>query len=119
MKEAALTRREKAFCLLTAAAAAACVGLAFWYSVPLAAPASSGLQTREVPLMQAARVDLNTAGPDALQTLPGVGEAKAQAIVAYRLEHGPFRQVEDAAAVPGLTAEVVAEWKQQGLAYVN
>ena len=56
---------------------------------------------------------LNTAGADALCTLPGVGESRARAILEYREQHGPFEQVEDAANVPGLTEEIVASWEGQ------
>ena len=117
MKTTALSRREKLFLALAAAAALVCVGLAVWCSAPLAAPASSGLVQAEKPLMDAARVDLNTAGQDALCTLPGVGEQRARAIIEYREQYGRFAAVEEAAAVPGLTEAVVAEW--DGLAYVS
>ena len=119
MKTTALSRREKLFLALAAAAALVSVGLAMWCSAPLAAPASSGLVQTEKPLMDAAWVDLNTAGPAALQTLPGVGEQRAKALIAYRLEHGPFDRVEDAAQVPGIPAEAVAQWQAEGLAYVS
>ena len=36
-------------------------------------------------------VDLNLATAQDLDRLPGIGPAKAQAIVAYRERHGPFR----------------------------
>ena len=72
---------------------------------------------RAGPLIQLARVDLNTAGQDALCTLPGVGEQRARAIIEYREQYGRFAAVEEAAAVPGLTEAVVAEW--DGLAYVS
>ena len=71
----------------------------------------------ETPLIQLARVDLNTAGQDALCTLPGVGEQRARAIIEYREQYGRFAAVEEAAAVPGLTEAVVEEW--DGLAYVS
>lgn len=120
MRTTALSRREKLFLALAAAAALVSVGLAVWCSAPLAAPASSGLVQTEKPLMDAVRVDLNTAGPAALQTLPGVGEQRAKALIAYRLlEHGPFDRVEDAAQVPGIPAEAVAQWQAEGLAYVS
>ena len=47
-------------------------------------------------------VDLNTAQLDALTGLPGIGEAKAQAILDYRREHGPFRRVEDIMQIKGI-----------------
>lgn len=119
MRTTALSRREKAFLALAAIAALVSVGLAVWSAPPLTAPASSGLVVAEKPLMESARVDLNTAGPAALQTLPGVGEQRAKALIAYRLEHGSFARVEDAAFVPGIPAEVVAQWQTEGLAYVS
>lgn len=48
------------------------------------------------------RINLNTADLAALQTLSGIGEAKAQAILAYREEHGGFSSVEDLMNVPGI-----------------
>jgi competence protein ComEA len=40
-------------------------------------------------------VNLNTATPDQLETLPGVGETRAQQIIQSRTSDGPFTQVED------------------------
>ena len=48
------------------------------------------------------KIDINRAEPWLLQALPGIGEAKAQAIVAYRHEHGPFRTTEDLVKVSGI-----------------
>jgi competence protein ComEA len=47
-------------------------------------------------------VDLNTATPEQLDALPGVGPATAAAIVRDRDEHGPFRSVDDLARVRGI-----------------
>ena len=47
-------------------------------------------------------VNLNTADSAALQTLPGIGEAKAQAILAYREEKGGFSGTEELMNVPGI-----------------
>ena len=47
-------------------------------------------------------VDLNSAGRAALLTLPGIGESKADAILAYREENGPFGSVDDLLNVRGI-----------------
>ena len=108
-----LHRRERVFLLLAAMVLAACVALAFWYAPPrLGAEAAP-----QTPMLQLTRVDLNTADLETLCILPGVGEKRAQAILDYRAAQGPFRQVADAAAVPGLTEDIVASWGQQ--AYVS
>lgn len=115
MKKIDLSRREKQFLALTAAFLLLFVLLAFCFAVPFTgAPETSALPQ---PLLQSARVELNTAGVDALCTLPGVGEARARAIIAYRVEYGPFHRVEDVAQVPGITPEIIASW--QGLAYIS
>lgn len=48
------------------------------------------------------RINLNTAGKEELMQLSGIGEARAEAIVAYRTEHGPFRRIEDIMKVSGI-----------------
>lgn len=47
-------------------------------------------------------VNINTAGEELLCTLPGIGEAKAKAIVLYREQNGDFGAVEDIMQVPGI-----------------
>ena len=46
-------------------------------------------------------VNLNTAGEIELSLLPGVGPAKAQAIVEWRRKHGTFKKVDDLTRVKG------------------
>lgn len=48
------------------------------------------------------KVNLNTADETALMTLPGIGPAKAQAILAYRQEIGSFKVIEDIKSVSGI-----------------
>jgi len=53
-----------------------------------------------------AGVNINTAGVEELQSLPGIGQAKAEAIVKYREEHGNFKAGEDLMQVKGIGAKV-------------
>jgi competence protein ComEA len=47
-------------------------------------------------------LDLNTASVSEFDALPGIGVARARAIVAYRDANGPFRAVQELARVPGI-----------------
>jgi competence protein ComEA len=47
-------------------------------------------------------VNVNTADSETLQTLPGIGPATAEKIIAYREENGPFVTVEDIVNVKGI-----------------
>ncbi len=60
------------------------------------------LPSLPAPGSSAGPVDLNRGDLVALQSLPGVGPATAEAIVAFREEHGPFRSVDDLLDVPGI-----------------
>ena len=50
------------------------------------------------------KVDINTADAELLETLPGIGETRAQAIIHHREQHGLFKRVDDIVAVPGIGA---------------
>ena len=47
------------------------------------------------------KININRAEAWLLEALPGVGEVKAQAIIEYRLENGPFRDINELKQVPG------------------
>ena len=49
-----------------------------------------------------APVNVNQAGPDELDALPGVGPATAQAIISEREANGPFASVDDLLRVRGI-----------------
>lgn len=47
------------------------------------------------------KVNINAAGVRELQTLPGIGPAKAESIIRYREENGPFRETSDITKIYG------------------
>lgn len=48
------------------------------------------------------KVNLNTASKEEFMTLAGIGEAKADAILAYREEHGAFSSIEEIMQISGI-----------------
>lgn len=48
------------------------------------------------------RININTADADKLTEIPGIGQTRAQAIIAYRTENGDFTCVEDIMKVSGI-----------------
>ena len=60
------------------------------------APAPGALQGNQT---DGGLVNLNTASADVLSTLPGIGPVKAQAIVSYRQQNGPFASIKEITAV--------------------
>lgn len=57
------------------------------------------------------RVDLNTATKTQLMTLPGIGEAKADSIIAYREKNGGFSSIEDIKKIEGIKEGVFSKIK--------
>lgn len=54
------------------------------------------------------KVSINTASADELaRVMNGVGLKKAQAIVSYREEYGPFKSLDDLRQVPGMGGALV------------
>lgn len=61
----------------------------------------------------AATVNINEADAASLATLNGVGPKKAEAIVAYRNQHGKFKSVEDLTAVKGIGSKFLARLQKR------
>jgi competence ComEA-like helix-hairpin-helix protein len=64
-------------------------------------PITSSQPGAPVVAATGAVVDLNAADVASLDALPGIGQARALAVVRYREANGPFRAVQDLARVPG------------------
>ena len=65
--------------------------------------AAEGLApTEESSSTSDGKVNINTASVEELTSLKGIGQTRAESIVAYRQEHGAFAAVEDLKAVSGI-----------------
>jgi competence protein ComEA len=52
-------------------------------------------------------VNINTASAEELSQLSNIGPSKAEAIVSYREQHGPFRSVQELTNVAGIGERTV------------
>ena len=57
------------------------------------------------------RININTADEVKLKELPGIGQAKANNIIAYRTEHGYFKSIEDIKNVSGIGEKIFEQLK--------
>lgn len=75
---------------------------------------SAGTQTETVSSgQQNNRININTADETQLTTLTGIGATRAQAIIAYREENGPFAVIEDIMNVQGIKEGTFAKIKDE------
>lgn len=63
---------------------------------------SEDANTQDGSIDSSGLVNINTASESELRTLPGIGEVKAGAIIAYREEHGNFTSIEQIKQVDGI-----------------
>ena len=75
--------------LIRTAIAALLMGAAFVAALPAVVPAPACAAESGMS------VNINSATADELMTLPGIGQAKASAILAFRTENGPFGAPEE------------------------
>lgn len=57
------------------------------------------------------RVNLNTATKEELMTIPGIGEAKAEAILNFRTQQGNFSKIEDIMNISGIKEKMFQKIK--------
>lgn len=60
-------------------------------------------------ILEGETINLNTAPVSDLTRLPGIGEKRAESILAYREENGPFSSVQELTEVPGIGAGILAQ----------
>ena len=76
--------------------------------VSSAPAASNNEESKPESLLEGEVIDINSAPVEDLQRLPGIGEKRAQAIVAWREEHGPFQSVDELVQVSGIGEKLLA-----------
>lgn len=60
-----------------------------------------------------AKVNINTATAQELTTLPGIGQAKAEAIIKHREANGPFKSVDQLTEVKGIGDKILEKLKDE------
>lgn len=61
-------------------------------------------------------ININQADVSTLMQLKGIGEKRAEAIIAYRKQHGAFKQVEDLTKIRGIGQGFIDKNKKQLIA---
>lgn len=62
---------------------------------------------------ESGKININTGDANLLGTLPGIGEAKAEAIIKYRTEHGKFQSIEEIMQIEGIKEGLFQKIKDQ------
>ncbi len=65
-------------------------------------PTKAEVAQWEAAVADKTKVNINTADKEALCTLPGIGESKAEDIIAYREKNGPFKKLEELMNISGI-----------------
>jgi competence protein ComEA len=77
------------------------------------AAAPGGSSTATTPTTPGVPLNINTATPEQLDELDGIGPTTAQNIIDYRQEHGGFGSVDELGEVPGIGDVRLASLREQ------
>ncbi len=78
-------------------------------------PPGEGVLAAPHPGARGAPVNINTASVSELDALPGIGPARAAAILQERVARGPFASVEALSRVPGLGPAAIARLRDRAV----
>ncbi|WP_158217565.1 helix-hairpin-helix domain-containing protein [Lottiidibacillus patelloidae] len=67
--------------------------------------------------MNSNKININSASVSELMTLKGIGEAKAEAIVSYREQHGKFDNIDDLLKIKGIGDKTIENFRDKIIAY--
>lgn len=70
-------------------------------------PLQSNQQTKDKQT-----INLNTAAASELETLPGIGPSKSEAIIEYRETNGPYKSIEDLKNISGIGDKTFEKLKE-------
>lgn len=87
--------------------ALACAALLWQYPLKTGWPQAGTAES--LAALAGEKLDLNRADETALCSLPGIGPAKARAILAYRSEHGGFHSIDELLGVAGIGEPTLAK----------
>ena len=73
----------------------------------------TSVKTQASSPVESKLVNINTAGSEELQTLPGIGPKTAEKIILYRTANGPFEKIEDIMKVKGIAQGKFAKIKDK------
>ncbi|RKF15520.1 ComEA family DNA-binding protein [Alginatibacterium sediminis] len=92
------------------------LSLSFWICLFLLVPNAAAWSAENndgSQNMSNASININAATLDQLQTLEGIGQSKAQAIIDYRELQGQFAAIEDIQTVPGIGPSIYEKNKSR------